>query len=96
MPGFTDSLKLSLIINWQWFRYNMTAKQLINSILATFTFDTNIIDIILKLRKLKILCYKNNYSIKCKQWLNNVGKANKYDIPIYDMPKYHSRDILNC
>ena len=35
----------------------MTAKQLINSILITFTFETNIItNIILKPRKLKILC----------------------------------------
>lgn len=52
MPGFTDSLKLILIINWQWFRY-MTAKQLINSILVIFTFEANIIIVTLKPRKLE-------------------------------------------
>lgn len=53
MPGFTDTLKL--IGNDSDIK--MTAKQLINSILVTFTFETNIItNIILKPRKLKILC----------------------------------------
>lgn len=44
----------------------MTAKQLINRVLVTFMFQANIIiSIILKPKKLKVLCVIKN-SIKCK------------------------------